>query len=383
MPAYRDKERNTWFVAFYYKTWNGEHKQKRKRGFKTKRDALDYELRFKQTREGTLDMKFEDFVEMYFDDISPKLKLNTLMTKKTVISKKITPYFKGKPMNEIKACDIVKWQNEMMEFVNEKGKPYSKKSLQGMQSQLSAIFNHAVRLYELDKNPVRIAGPIGGESEVKEMQIWTTEEYKKFSEAISDKPQAFYAFEVLYWTGIRLGELLALTVSDFDFKKQTMRIDKSLQNIKGKVYVTTPKTVMSNRTVKIPEFLCHEIQEYIEMMYGIRKGERIFQFTKSYLHHQMIRGSKLAGVKRIRIHDLRHSHISLLIEMGFTPVDIAKRVGHENINITMHYAHMFPQKQDEMIDKLEDKNNLLEEEISWTDTKKKKDLMGITESETE
>ena len=202
-------------------------------------------------------MKFEDFVEMYFDDISPKLKLNTLMTKKTVISKKITPYFKGKPMNEIKACDIVKWQNEMMEFVNEKGKPYSKKSLQGMQSQLSAIFNHAVRLYELDKNPVRIAGPIGGESEVKEMQIWTTEEYKKFSEAISDKPQAFYAFEVLYWTGIRLGELLALTVSDFDFKKQTMRIDKSLQNIKGKVYVTTPKTVMSNRTVKIPEFLCH------------------------------------------------------------------------------------------------------------------------------
>ena len=74
-----------------------------------------------------------------------------------------------------------------------------------------------------------------------------------------------------------------------------------------------------------------------------------------------------------RIHDFRHSHISLLIEMGFTPVDIAKRVGHENINITMHYAHMFPQKQDEMIDKLENKNNLLEEEISWTDTKKKKE----------
>ena len=127
-----------------------------------------------------------------------------------------------------------------------------------MQSQLSAIFNHAVRLYELDKNPVRIAGPIGGESEVKEMQIWTTEEYKKFSEAISDKPQAFYAFEVLYWTGIRLGELLALTAADFDFKNQTMRIDKSLQNIKGKAYVTTPKTVKSNRTVKIPEFLCHD-----------------------------------------------------------------------------------------------------------------------------
>jgi prephenate dehydrogenase len=89
-----------------------------------------------------------------------------------------------------------------------------------------------------------------------------------------------------------------------------------------------------------------------------------------------------ALVNSISTEMYKQANISLLIEMGFTPVDIAKRVGHENINITMHYAHMFPQKQDEMIDKLEDKNNLLEEEISWTDTKKKKELTEATESET-
>ena len=90
------------------------------------------------------------------------------------------------------------------------------------------------------------------------------------------------------------------------------------------------------------------------MLYGLKKKDRIFTVTKSYLHHEMDRGSKAAGVKRIRIHDLRHSHISLLIDMGFSAVAIADRVGHESIEITYRYAHLFPSKQKEMANRLDD-----------------------------
>lgn len=102
----------------------------------------------------------------------------------------------------------------------------------------------------------------------------------------------------------------------------------------------------------MPKFLCEEIQEYLKMIYGLQPGDRMFTITKSYLHHEMDRGSKAAGIKRIRIHDLRHSHVSLLIEMGFSALAIADRVGHESIDITYRYAHLFPSKQKEMANKL-------------------------------
>lgn len=107
-------------------------------------------------------------------------------------------------------------------------------------------------------------------------------------------------------------------------------------------------------TIQMPDFLCAEMQEFFGMQYGLKKKDRIFAVTKNYLHREMDRGAKAAGVKRIRIHDLRHSHISLLIDMGFSAVAIADRVGHESIEITYRYAHLFPSKQKEMASKLDD-----------------------------
>ena len=186
------------------------------------------------------------------------------------------------------------------------------------------------------------------------MQFWALEEYKKFSEAMMDKTISFYAFEMLYWCGIREGEMLALTPKDFDFKSETVTINKSYQRLKGRDVITTPKTKKSNRTIKMPKFLCEEMQEYIGMFYGAGENDRIFPVSKSYMHHEMNRGAKEAGVKRIRIHDLRHSHVSLLIEMGFTALAIADRLGHESIEVTYRYAHLFPSKQTEMANKLDD-----------------------------
>ena len=186
------------------------------------------------------------------------------------------------------------------------------------------------------------------------MLFWTLEEYKRFSEVMMDKPISYYAFQMLYWCGIREGEMLALTPKDFDFKAETVTIDKSYQRLKGRDVITTPKTKKSNRTIKMPKFLCEEMQEYLGMFYEAGENDRIFPVSKSYMHHEMDRGSKEADVKRIRIHDLRHSHVSLLIEMGFTAFAIADRLGHESIEVTYRYAHLFPSKQTEMANKLDD-----------------------------
>ena len=164
---------------------------------------------------------------------------------------------------------------------------------------------------------------------------------------------------MLYWCGIREGELLALTAADFDFEKETVRINKSYQRLHGEDVITTPKTKKSNRIIKMPKFLCEEMQEYLQMLYGLKKKDRIFTVTKSYLHHEMDRGAKLAGVKRIRIHGLRHSHISLLINLGFSALAIGERVGHEAVDITYHYAHLFPTVQTDMAAQLETEREAL------------------------
>lgn len=353
MSVFKNGENGTWYVMTRYTDWKGERKQKCKRGFATKREAQEWEQKFHQQNNADMNMTFAAFVEIYTADLKPRLKENTWLTKENIIKKKILPYFGQRKINEITTKDVIAWQNELLAYRDEKRKPYSQSYLKTLHNQLSAIFNHAVRFYDLRSNPAGKAGNMGTE-ERKEMLFWTKEEYQKFSEVMMDKPVSYYAFQMLYWCGIREGELLALTAADFDFENSTVRINKSYQRLHGEDVITTPKTKKSNRTIKMSKFLCEDMQDYLKMLYGLKKKDRIFTITKSYLHHEMDRGAKEAGVKRIRIHDLRHSHISLLIDMGFSAVAIADRVGHESIEITYRYAHLFPSKQSEMADKLDD-----------------------------
>lgn len=334
-----------------YQDWTGERKQKCKRGFATKREAQEWERSFQMQTSGDLDMTFEAFTELYTKDMKPRLKENTWLTKENIIQKKILPYFGKRKISEITTKDVIAWQNELLAYRDEKRKPYSATYLKTLHNQLSAIFNHAVRFYELRSNPAAKAGNMGSE-ERKEMLFWTKAEYLKFAEVMMDKPAAYYAFEVLYWCGIREGELLALTPSDFDLEKGTVSITKSYQRIKGQDVIGPPKTEKGNRVIQMPDFLVDEIRDYLRMLYDVGLDDRMFTITKGFLHREMDRGSKEAGVKRIRIHDIRHSHVSLLIDMGFSAVAIADRVGHESIDITYRYAHMFPTTQNEIAAKL-------------------------------
>lgn len=356
MAVYKQEKTNTWRAVYRYTDWNGERKQTQKRGFKTKREAQAWEREQLNKTSADLDMTFKSFVDLYTADMKTRLKENTWATKDHIIRTKLLPYFSRLKMCNITAQQIITWQNEMLNHKDENGKPYSPVYLKTVHNQLSAIFNHAARFYGLNLNPARQAGNMGAE-ERKEMLFWTREEYTRFSEAMMDKPLSFYAFEVLYWCGVREGELLALTPADFDFEKRTLTINKSYQRLNKQDVITTPKTPKSNRVIQMPQFLCDELQDYLKQLYGVEPDSRMFPVSKSYLHREMDRGCKQTGVKRIRIHDLRHSHISLLIDIGFTALAIAERVGHESIDITYRYAHLFPTRQAEMADKLDSMKN--------------------------
>lgn len=336
-----------WRSQFYYEDWQGKRHKKNKRGFKTKGEAEAWERDFRQQQQRDLDIKFDNFVEIYFKDMENRLRESTIINKRYVFDLKVTPYFKNKKMCEIRAADIREWQNMLIKA------GYAPTYLKSINNQLAALFNYAVKYYDLKDNPCRKAGSIG-KGKADEMEFWTKQEFKEFFTSMEEKPEAKMAFLILYWTGIRIGELLALTYEDIDLEKRIISITKSYQRIKGKDMVTPPKTPKSNRKVTIPSFLAEELKEYCSMLYGITPKERMFRFTKSFMEHEIVRGIKETGVKRIRLHDLRHSHASLLVEMGFQPLAIAERLGHEKIETTLNtYSHLYPNKQAELAEQLE------------------------------
>lgn len=205
MPVYKNEKNGTWYVMVRYMDWKGERKQKCQRGFATKREAQEWERQFQLQKKADIDMTLESFCKMYEADVRPRLKENTWLTKESIIQSKILPYLGKRKLSEITAKDVIDWQNEMHSQKGKTGKPVSPTYLKTIHGQLSSIFNHAIRYYDLNINPAKKAGTMGME-ESKEMLFWTKEEYLKFAEAMMDKPISYYAFEMLYWCGIREGD---------------------------------------------------------------------------------------------------------------------------------------------------------------------------------
>ena len=349
MPAYKDEKTGKWFAKFYYTNWQGIKKQKWKRGFATKKEALGFERDFLEKQSANPDITFQNLYEIYMEDMTARLKQSTLLTKKTVLQTHILPFFGNKPINEIKASDVRRWQAKLMSSPNNYSQTYLKK----INTELNSIINYAKRFYDLNTNPCGKAGTIG-KAKAEEMHYWTYDEYIAFREGVKDKSLSYICFEVLYWTGMREGELLALSPADIDLDNKTISINRTYQRIEGKDVFTSPKTRKSKRKIPIPDFLCQELSDYIQSRYMLDADERLFPVTKSYLSHEMIRGCKNTGVKKIRIHDIRHSHASLLINQGCDALMLADRLGHEKVSTTLNtYSHLFPHKQQELVHSLE------------------------------
>lgn len=361
MAVRKEKNKDTWLVQTSFVNYEGRRVRTTKRGFKRKKDAQEWEENLKNKSDVSLDMTMNCFMELYKADNESNIRASTWETKDAIINLKILPYLGERKINEITASDIRRWQNDIKKIRKKNGEPLSDTYLRTINSQLSTIFNHAKKFYGLKQNPVTIAGTMGKKDNAEGMKFWTQEEYSKFIVEIADNPEAFYAFELLYWCGIRLGELLALTPADFNFETNELRINKSYSVIKGKHVIGPPKTEKSNRTIIMQQSVADEIKMFIDSHYGLADDERLFQRSKSFLHHHMDKGAKKSGVKRIRVHDLRHSHISLLIHMGFSALAIGDRVGHEAEEITYKYAHLFPSVQHDMVNALDGERRIFDD----------------------
>lgn len=205
MSIYKDNVTGKWRVVYRYTDGTGKTKQTSKRGFPTKREAQMWEHEQMLKHDAKLDMTFASFYEIYVEDKKERIRDNTWGTKNNIARTKILPYFGERKIAEIEPKDVIAWQNHLLAFKRANGKGYSASYLRKIHSQLSAIFNHAVDFYHLLSNPAQKVGNIAIE-EYKEMLFWTKEEYLKFADVMMDKPVSYYAFEMLYWCGIREGD---------------------------------------------------------------------------------------------------------------------------------------------------------------------------------
>lgn len=339
--------RKRYYCSFRYTDYAGVRKQVKKEGFSRSCDAKTYETDFLKKMQGSLSMTFKSFTEMYLTDSKKRLKPTTFETKKSIVEKWLIPFFENTPISAITPPMIRTWQNGLLSHEPALSQTYIKTC----QNQLVALFNFGCKYYGLQQNPARIAGTIG-KSKSGRIDFWTIAEFKRFMEKLKPDKRLHMFFELAFYSGCRRGELLALEVADFD--GNAININKSLASIAGKKLILPPKTPKSKRIVTLPPKIANHLQEYINSMIEPQPGERLFEaLNKDILLKTIKRTATAAGLKPIRIHDLRHSHASMLIEMGFSPLVIAERLGHERITTTLQiYSHLYPGKSDEIANKI-------------------------------
>ena len=354
MPVYKDEKRKTWYVSACYKDWTGALRRKVKRGFKKERDAKAWEHDFALQQCKTCDMPLKALSELYFKDMASRIKESTIETKKSIFEAHILPYLGKLPVNEISPAAIRSWQSELMSATKknkagEKVPKYSQPYLRTIHAQMTAIMNYAVKYYSLDKNPCLAAGSMG-KKRTHEMCFWTDEQFNKAIEYCTN-PAKKLALKIMFWCGLRVGECLALR--PVDIRDGSIRVNKTFVRKNGEDSKTGPKTDNSFRMVTVPDFLLADIEDYTSRLYGLQPEDRILYFGKGTLNRELDRIAKAAGLPRIRIHDLRHSHAAVLIDMGYSISAVARRLGDTEETVMSTYAHLYPTIQDKIVGDLE------------------------------
>ena len=292
-------------------------------------------------------MTFGSMTELYLADMENRLKATTMQNKRYPIEHRLLPFFRDLSLADITPAHIRKWQASLL--ADGVAPTYAKT----INNQLSAIFNYAVKYYGLQNNPARIAGSVGKKN-ADEMKFWTVEQFSAVVQNVPKLPGRV-GLSVLFWTGLRIGELLALTPADIDLEAHTLTVNKNFQRVDGHDIIQEPKTKKSRRVIPIPSKLCDELRAYMGTFYDLQPDDRLFPFGKSYFHRQMQKGCDAAEMEKIRLHDLRHSHAALLIKLGTPILLLSERLGHADVQTTLRtYGHLYPSATDEAVKKLDD-----------------------------
>lgn len=353
MPVYKDNnKKGSWFVSCYYKDYLGHKKQKVKRGFTTKKEAQSWERDFLEHHSNQPTILFKALVDVYLEDYKAKYKQLSYYCKSKTIKTHLLPYFGETPINNITPNTIRNWLNNLQAKHGETLKISTKNSTL---NALSSIFSYACKYYGLSSNPCKMVDSLKDNAN-KDRVFLTLEQYKAFKANITDiRDKAI--FDLFFYAGLRCGELLALTFSDIDLENRSLHINKTksyVPNTPDKHITTSPKTKTSNRVITLPCFLIDEIKEYTSHCLDQEDTTPLFNINKKTLERKKDKYLSVAGLPHMRIHDFRHSHVALLVELGENPLLIANRLGHSDIKMTLNtYAHLYPNKQKELAQKLE------------------------------
>lgn len=341
MPSYKDSN-SKWYCKFYYKDWTGERKQKKKSGFDLKRDADAFEREFLEYHSDSPDISFSDFAEKYFEIMKHEWKPTTVDAKRNVIDNHFNAFFGDKKLSEITPIDIKKFR------VWEKKNNASDKTMQVYNAHLSAIFNFAVKMYGLSENPCKAAGTI--KVAKREMTYITVDEFKTLISDTKQTEQNIMIMKVLFWTGIRISECLALTKSDIH--EGYIDVNKNCVYANGKTIIQDTIKNNRNRKVTINFTLCKDMKEYMAKLYG----EELFHTSRTTFNDALESSCRRTGIKRIHAHVLRHSHVAMLIHLGYYPKAIADRIGDDVQTVMRTYSHIYDLDEQKMIDDLESLN---------------------------
>lgn len=345
MPAYKTtdtKNRITWYASFYYTDYSGKSCRKVKRGFKTKHDAQAWERNFLDQLAGAPSMSFASLAELFLQDRKATAKKTSVRIYTKEIEGHLLPFFSNMPVNAITPAICNKW---FQQLPGELSATYKKH----ISSTLKAMFRHAIKFYGLPKSPAAfLRAPAS--TRKKQIRFLTLEQFRQLQATIKTINYPYYVFfTLLFYSGMRKGEALALTPADLDYKANTIDINKRI----WKQDLDTPKTKASNRVIIMPPQIMAMLQDFIRLNL-IGDNNRIFECisynaTLTQLKYYCGR----AGLPLISPHDLRHSHASLLISQGVQPMIIKERLGHENIKETLDtYSHLYPNDHQKAADLL-------------------------------
>lgn len=367
MSIYKDSKRNTWYFRVYVEDNNGIKKQKCRSGFKTKAEAKQEELKFISSyNQNRANITFYELYKTYLKDRKQRLKLQSIKTIECRFETHILPYFKDYEIDKINNKSYIEWKEQII------AKNLSYRYKTSLHTSMVAILNYAMTFYDLEKNIASKVGNFSKNDFTKKVDFWTYDEFLQFINVVDDI--VYYSFfSILYFTGMRLGECMALNWNDF--KDGYIDINKSLtkcKNDNGNYILNCPKTYSSIRKIKLDEIsinILNNLKQYYNQYIGFSNEWFIFggisPLTRTTISRKKNDYCKIAKVKQIKIHDFRHSHATFLISNGVPITVISKRLGHSDISMTLNvYSHFIPQDEDKsisLINKINKEKNKIRE----------------------
>lgn len=373
MPVYKEKnskctkDGRMWQFRCYYLDVYGNKKQKESKLYKTKKEAKDAEIEFlanvdSSTKEIDSSVKFERVFFEWLEFKKHVIKSSTFYGIKHRTEKHILEYFGVYKLHSIKINVINNWLNYMKE------KKLSLQYTNTIISYLKEIMIYAKDNYDFDNKVVckihKYKIEVTEKKSDSSWNYWTNNEFNTFIEKVDNK---FYytVFYFMYYTGLRPGEFIALKWHNIDLKEKKLSINRTFTNkIENQIYsLTDPKTKNSIRTIDLDDGLVELMKkhyEYEKQLYNFSEDMFIFgnisYLPPTTLARNLDKYIKKAQVKRITPHGFRHSHVSLLIDLGADSRDVAERLGDTVRVIEETYCHMFPNKKSHTVNILNNFN---------------------------